>query len=88
MGIAENIKKRRMELNLSQQELADALGYKSRSTIAKIESGENEVPFSKIPKFARALDTSIEYLKITFFVDVHICSMTDDFNFSYSFVLP
>ena len=63
MGIAENIKKRRMELNLSQQELANALGYKSRSTIAKIESGENEVPFSMIPKYARALDTSVEYIK-------------------------
>lgn len=63
MGIAENIKRRRMELNLSQQELANAMGYKSRSTIAKIEAGENDVPTSKIPRFARALDTSVDFLK-------------------------
>ena len=62
MGLAENIKRRRMELNLSQQDLANALGYKSRSTIAKIEAGENEVPFSKLSRFARALDTTVEYI--------------------------
>ena len=39
MDIAHNIKRRRMELNLSQQELAQAVGYRSRSTIAKIEGG-------------------------------------------------
>ena len=63
MGVAENIKRRRLELNLSQQELANAMGYKSRSTIAKIEAGENDVPESKIPRFARVLDTSVEYIK-------------------------
>ena len=63
MGIAENIKQRRMELGLSQQELADKLGYKTRSTITRIESGENAVPENKMAKFAKALDTSVEYLK-------------------------
>ncbi len=63
MGIAENIKRRRLELNLSQQELASAMGYRSRSTIAKIESGENDVPASKILMFAKVLDTSVEYIK-------------------------
>lgn len=63
MGIAENIKRRRLELDISQQELANAMGYKSRSTIAKIEAGENEVPESKIHKFAKALDTSVEFLR-------------------------
>ena len=63
MGIAENIRQRRMELGLSQQELADKLGYKTRSTITKIEAGENSVPETKLPKFARVLDTSVEYLK-------------------------
>ena len=63
MDLAENIKKRRLELGLSQQELADRLGYKTRSTIARIESGENTVPDSKLVKFARVLDTSVEFLK-------------------------
>lgn len=63
MGVAENIKQRRMELGLSQQELADKLGYKTRSTITKIEAGENRVPENKLPRFAKALDTSVEFLK-------------------------
>ena len=63
MGISENIKRRRLELRLSQQELADKMGYKSRSTIAKIESGENCVPESRIPWFAKALDTTVDYIK-------------------------
>ena len=62
MGISENIKRRRLELNLSQQELANAIGYTSRSTIAKIEAGENRIPKSKIAKFARALETTVDYL--------------------------
>lgn len=58
LELYENIKKRREELGLSQQDLADLLGYKSRSTIAKIESGENDIPQSKIIAFAKALLTS------------------------------
>lgn len=62
MPIGANIKKRRYELGLSQQELADALGYKTRSTIAKIESGENDITQKKLQRFAEVLDTSVEAL--------------------------
>ena len=62
MDIAHNIKRRRMELNLSQQELAQAVGYRSRSTIAKIEGGEIDPPLSKLMSFSVALDTSVEAL--------------------------
>ena len=62
MSIGANIKKRRFELRMSQQELADKLGYKTRSTIAKIESGENDVSHKKLQKFAEVLDTSVEQL--------------------------
>lgn len=55
MSLARKIKERRNELGLSQQELASAMGYSSRSTIARIESGDNGVPRSKIPLMARAL---------------------------------
>lgn len=56
------IKKRREELKLTQQELALKLGYKSRSSINKIEIGENDIPFSKLSKIANALDTSVSEL--------------------------
>lgn len=62
MSVGSNIKKRRYELKMSQQDLADAMGYKTRSTIAKIESGENDVSQKKLQKFASVLDTTVESL--------------------------
>lgn len=62
MSIGTNIKRRRYELKMSQQELADALGYSSKSTIAKIESGENGVSTKKLSKFAKVLNTTVEAL--------------------------
>ena len=62
MSVGTNIRKRRFELRMSQQELADAMGYKTRSTIAKIESGENDVSQKKLQKFAQVLKTSVEEL--------------------------
>ena len=62
MSVAENIKQRRCELKMSQQELADAMGYRTRSTIAKIESGENDISQKKLIKFATVLNTTVEHL--------------------------
>ena len=62
MSVGANIKKRRYELRMSQQELAAAMGYKTRSTIAKIESEENDVSQKKLKKFAEVLDTTVEEL--------------------------
>lgn len=60
--LADNIRNRRIELGLSQRELAERLGYKSTSTIAKIESGVNDIPQSKMADFAKALNTTISKL--------------------------
>jgi transcriptional regulator with XRE-family HTH domain len=57
-GIGKNIADRRKELGLTQEELATRLGYKSKSTINKIELGINDIPQTKIVKFAEALHTS------------------------------
>lgn len=62
MPVGDNIKRRRTELRISQQELADMLGYKTRSTIAKIESGENDVTQKKLKRFAEALSTTVDML--------------------------
>lgn len=56
--IGDNIAARRKELNLTQEELAKRVGYKSKSTINKIELGINDIPQSKIVLFAQALHTS------------------------------
>ena len=58
MKLYENIRERRTALNITQEELAFKLGYKSTSTIAKIEAGKSDVPYSKIVAFADALDTT------------------------------
>lgn len=62
LDLYKKIRSRREELNMSQDELAKKLGYKSRSSINKIEKGENDIPQSKIIAFAQALDTTPEYL--------------------------
>ena len=58
MELHERIRARRMALQMTQQELAARLGYKSTSTIAKIEAGVNDIPQAKIVAFARALATT------------------------------
>lgn len=61
-NIGKNIKERRESLGMSQDELAEKMGYKSRSTIAKIEKGVNDVTQTNIVKFAEILKTTPAYL--------------------------
>lgn len=60
--IAIRIKRRREQLGMTQDELAQRMGYKSRSSINKIERGENDIPQAKIKQFADVLDTTPTYL--------------------------
>ncbi|ACV22267.1 XRE family transcriptional regulator [Slackia heliotrinireducens] len=62
MTIATNIKLRRLELGLTQDQLARAIGYRSRSAVAKIESDATDLPVSKLLLLAQALDTTPERL--------------------------
>lgn len=55
METYENIKRLREQLGLSQEALAEKVGYKDRSSIAKIESGRVDLSESKIASFAAAL---------------------------------
>ena len=58
LNLYKNIKKRRLELELTQSDLAQKLGYSDKSMIAKIEKGSIDLPQSKISAFAKALNTS------------------------------
>lgn len=62
MFIGNNIRRARELKGLTQDELAKRMGYKSRSTIARIENGDNDVSQSKLKKFADILDVSIDFL--------------------------
>ncbi|PWM78757.1 MAG: hypothetical protein DBY32_04595 [Phascolarctobacterium sp.] len=61
-SIGARIKKRREELNMTQAELARILGYKSRTSIHKMELGERGLPQKKIKQLAEALHTTPEYI--------------------------
>lgn len=62
MDLYKRIKLRREKLGITQEELAKMLNYKSRSSINKIENGENDIPQSRIIAFANALQTTPAYL--------------------------
>ena len=62
MSLYDRIRIRREALGMSQEELAFKLGYKSRSSINKIELGKADISQSKIKAFADALDTTVAYL--------------------------
>lgn len=60
--IGKQIRARREELHMTQEELASTLGYKNKSSIAKIENGTNDIVQSKVVAFAKALNTTPAYL--------------------------
>ena len=59
MTIGETIKKIREEKGMTQEELSHKLGYKTKSSISKIEKGLAEFPISKLRKIADALDVDV-----------------------------
>lgn len=62
MEIGERIRIRREELGMSQEELAKAIGYKSRSSINKIEVDGRGLPQNKVVIIAKALHVTPAYL--------------------------
>ena len=61
MSLADRVRVRREELKLSQTELAERMGYKSRSSINKIECGR-EISQKVIVRLADALSVTPAYL--------------------------
>lgn len=58
LELYQNIKARRIELGLSQTQLAELTGYADKSAISKIEKGMRDIPQSKLMAFAVALKTT------------------------------
>ena len=61
-SVGERIYRLRKDLGMTQDELAQKLGYKSKTSINKIEMGKSEFPQKKLADFANALDTTPGYL--------------------------
>ena len=56
--LGQKIKNRRLELNITQEDLAKMAGYTSRSSINKVELGLVDLPQSKLVAIANALEIS------------------------------
>ena len=61
MTVGERIRHKREELGYTQEELAFKLGYASRSSVNKVENSK-EVTMKKLKLYAKALNTTVEYL--------------------------
>lgn len=62
MTVGERIKLRRLELKLSQSELAKKAGYSDKSAISKLEHSENDITLKQVKRIADALDVSPSFL--------------------------
>ena len=60
--IGQRIKKRRLELGLSQEELAKRMGNKSRASVCTVEKDKEDLTTDRIRKYAEALETTPTYL--------------------------
>lgn len=62
MILYDRIRELRIARNMSQEDLARAMGYKDRSMITKIEAGKVDISQRKIVAFANVLGTTPSYL--------------------------
>lgn len=62
MHIGERIKARRVSLGWTQRELAEKMGYKNHSVIARVEAGKVDLPQSRLDQFAQVLGLTHGYL--------------------------
>lgn len=61
MTIGDRVKELRTKKGLTQQDLAELLGYKTKSSVAHIEKGR-DIPRAMVVKLANILDTTPAYL--------------------------
>lgn len=58
----QRVRAARVAAGLTQLELARAMGYSTRSTISRIESGDNQIPMDRLEALSRALGVTPAYL--------------------------
>ena len=65
--IGQNIKRMRELRGWSQEKLANKMGYKSKTTISKIEDNINDVNQQKLNKFAKVFGCDVTELLVQSF---------------------
>lgn len=61
-SFGDRVKDCRIAAHLSQEYVAEVMGYKTRSSIQKIEAGKADIPKMKIYQLAHVLKTTPAYL--------------------------
>lgn len=61
-GIGKRIRTARLSLGWSQENLAAKMGLKSKSTICKVERGDDNLTSAAVEKYAKALNVSPAFL--------------------------
>ena len=62
LTLGDFVRKRRTCLGITQQRVADLLGYTDRNSVANLEAGKIDLPVSRIPYLAKALQCPPEVL--------------------------
>ncbi len=61
-AVGANIRRLRLDLKMTQHDLAVKLGRKSKSVVCNWETGPTTPPSKLLPKIAEVLDTTIDEL--------------------------
>lgn len=62
MTVADRIRNRRIELGMSQDELAERAGYKDKTSISKLEHLGDGVTMKQAQRLSDPLDVTVAYL--------------------------
>lgn len=85
--LGKRIKERREHLKLSQEQLAKKMGYKDKSAISKIESGQRDLNQAKIQKsteYCHALSYTVIYCRFLSCIAMSRCGFSDFFSQIFS----
>jgi len=62
MTVGERVKYRRIELHMSQEELANKANYCGKSAVSRLENSGNDISMKQVKRLSEALDCSMAYL--------------------------
>ena len=62
MTVADRIREKRIELQLSQAELARRANYSDKTAISKIENAGNDITMKQVRRIAKALNVTEAFL--------------------------
>ena len=62
MTVGERIKQERINKGMTQQELAERMGRKNKSSVCRVENNSEDLTVSRVTAYAKALGCTVETL--------------------------